>query len=83
VKCSKFHTENPQLLGATVQNLVAQNFGIPAINLFPNFGCELVAISELFINEVLVKLELKNTIYASEVLGVMINYLDSTPTWHP
>jgi hypothetical protein len=35
-------------------------------------------------NEVLIKLALKkNTIYASEILGVMTNYLDAMATWYP
>jgi hypothetical protein len=34
-------------------------------------------------NEVFVKLALKNTIYASEILGVMANYLEAMVTWYP
>lgn len=34
-------------------------------------------------NEVLVKLALKNIMYASEILVVMINYLEAIATWYP
>jgi hypothetical protein len=41
-----------------------------------------VGMSKLFMNEVSVKLPLKNTIYASEILGIMTNYLDAMATWY-
>ena len=39
--------------------------------------------SKLFINEASVKLALINTIYASEILGVMTNYVDAMAIWYP